>query len=259
MVSTGRRSTRPAQTSIRHSLANGTSWSTAGVPVINGSAAYEFELSKRNQLELLRRERVRHPPGRPVLSASEIPAAAADLTFPVLVKPNIGGSGAGITEHQTPAELAAAVEAGLVDDLGPDRTGLVQEKLPARGNSVVRLEILGGKFLYAIRLQLLPGSFNLCPADYCDPAQGIADASDIVERLNPPDDLIDEAIRIIKASGADLGGVEYLVNDLDGEAYFYDINALSNFVADAINVVGFDPFVPLADFIVSRSKKRVPA
>ena len=228
---------------------------SAGVPVINGSSAYEFELSKRNQLELFRRERVHHPQGHPVLNASEIPAAAIDLKFPVLVKPNIGGSGAGITEYQTPEELAAAVGAGLVDDLGPDGTGLVQEKLPARGNSIVRVEILGGKFLYAIRLQLQPGSFNLCPADYCDPAQGIVDASDIVEGHVPPDDLVHKAIRIIEASGADLGGVEYLVNDLDGEAYFYDINALSNFVADAINVVGFDPFVPLVDFIEDRSRK----
>ena len=186
---------------------------SAGVPVINGSASFEFELSKRLQLDLLRRERVRHPEGRPVLNSGEIVGAAIDLAFPVLVKPNIGGSGAGITEHQTPTELAAAVEEGLVDDLGPDGTGLVQEKLPARGNSIVRVEILNGKFLYAIRLQL----------------------------------------------HADVGGVEYVVNDLDGEAYFYDINALSNFVADPANVVGFDPFVQLVDFIEDRAKQRVPA
>lgn len=159
---------------------------SAGVPVINGSASYEFELSKRKQLDLLRSMRVRHPEGRPILNSGEILTAAIDLTFPVLVKPNIGGSGAGITEHQTPAELAAAVEAGLVDDLGPDGTGLVQEKLAARDNSIVRVEILNGNFLYAIRLQLIPGSFNLCPADYCDPAQGIADASDLVKGYTPP-------------------------------------------------------------------------
>ena len=177
----------------------------------------------------------------------------------MLVKPNIGGSGAGITEYQTPTELAAAVDAGLLDDLGPDGTGLVQEKLAARGNSIVRIEILGGKFLYGIRLQLQPGSFNLCPADYCDPAQGITDASDLVKGYTPPDHLIDEAARILEATSADLGGVEYLVNDLDGDAYFYDINALSNFVADAPNVVGFDPFVQLADFIEDRAKRRVLA
>jgi hypothetical protein len=232
---------------------------SAGIPVVNGAASYEFELSKRKQLDLLRREHVRHPEGRPVLNSSEIPGAAIDLTFPVMVKPNIGGSGAGITEYQTSVELAAAVETGLLDDLGPDGTGLVQEKLPARDNSIVRVEILGGEFLYAIRLQLQPGSFNLCPADYCDLAQGITNVSDLVKGYIPSDHLIDEAARILDATSADLGGVEYLVNDLDGEAYFYDINALSNFVADAPNVVGFDPFVQLADLIEDRAKRSVLA
>ncbi len=231
----------------------------AGIPVINGSQAYDYELSKRRQLDLLRRERVRHPEGRPVLNASEIVGAAIDLEFPVLVKPNIGGSGAGIVAFDTPGELEAAVAAGMLDDLGPDGTGLVQEMLPARDNSIVRVEILGGKFLYAIKLKLQPGSFNLCPADYCDPAQGIENASDLVKGYVPRTELIDEARRIIKASGADLGGVEYLVNDRDGEAYFYDINALSNFVANAPEVVGFDPFIHLADFIEDRAKLKALA
>ena len=232
---------------------------STGIPVVNGATSYEFELSKRKQLDLLRRERVRHPEGRPVLNSSEILGAAIDLSFPVLVKPNIGGSGAGITEYQTATDLAAAVDAGLLDDLGPDGTGLVQEKLPARDDSIVRVEILGGTFLYAIKLRLQPGSFNLCPADYCDPAQAVGDASDLVKGYLPPDHLIDEAARILDATGADLGGVEYLVNDLDGEAYFYDINALSNFVADAPNVVGFNPFVQLVDFIEERAKKAILA
>ena len=36
----------------------------------------------------------------------------------------------------------------------------------------------------------------------------------------------------------------------DGEAYFYDVNATSNFVANAPEVLGFDPFVRFADYIV---------
>jgi hypothetical protein len=46
-----------------------------------------------------------------------------------------------------------------------------------------------------------------------------------------------------------------LVNARDGQAYFYDINALSNFVADAPNVVGFDPFVNLVDYLEERTRK----
>jgi formate-dependent phosphoribosylglycinamide formyltransferase (GAR transformylase) len=230
-----------------------------GIPVINGSESFAYEMSKAKQLDLLRQEQIRHPEGRAVMNSGEIVAAACDLTFPVLVKPNIGGSGAGITEHETLNALADAVASGMLDDLGPDGTAIVQEKVPAMGDSIVRIEILGGEFLYAIRLQLQPGSFNLCPADYCDPATGGTESTNLVESYVPPDDLIAHAVRIIESIGADLGGVEYLVSTLDGEAYFYDINSLSNFVADAPNVIGFDPFVHLVDLIVDRAQRLVPA
>jgi hypothetical protein len=41
-----------------------------------------------------------------------------------------------------------------------------------------------------------------------------------------------------RTAGIDVGGVEYIVDDRDGRRYFYDINALSNFVADAPRVIG---------------------
>ena len=47
----------------------------------------------------------------------------------------------------------------------------------------------------------------------------------------------------------EIGGVEYLIDPRDGRAYFYDINALSNFVADAPRVLGFDPFARLTDWL----------
>ena len=36
-------------------------------------------------------------------------------------------------------------------------------------------------------------------------------------------------------------------------AYYYDVNALSNFVANAPQVIGFDPFPRLVDFILQRA------
>ena len=50
------------------------------------------------------------------------------------------------------------------------------------------------------------------------------------------------------AAGIDVGGIEYMIDDRDGQLVYYDINALSNFVADAPNVVGFDPFARLVDY-----------
>ena len=58
-------------------------------------------------------------------------------------------------------------------------------------------------------------------------------------------------------AGIDIGGVEYLIDE-DGDLFYYDINALSNFVADAPRVIGFDPFAKLADYLV-REAERAPA
>ena len=177
--------------------------------------------------------------------------AARDLDFPVLVKPNVGGSGAGIVSFATPAELAAAEI-----ELGVDGTALVQEQLPAQGDAIVRIEILDGRFLYAIRILLLPGSFNLCPADYCElpgVADGVSGRGLPIEALDPPPEVVDDAKRIVEAAGMDLGGVEYLVDARTGTPTFYDVNALSNFVANAPEIVGFDPFEQLVDLIADRA------
>ena len=37
----------------------------------------------------------------------------------------------------------------------------------------------------------------------------------------------------MQAAGIDVGGIEYMIDDRDGQRLYYDINALSNFVADA--------------------------
>jgi D-alanine-D-alanine ligase-like ATP-grasp enzyme len=228
-----------------------------GTPVLNGRRAYELEISKARQASLLAHLGITHPRTRVVSDAANVAAAAADLRFPVLVKPNIGGSGAGIASFDSASELAAARL-----DPGLDGTFLVQEHVPAEGDSIVRVEILGGEFLYAIRILLLPGSFNLCPADYCDlpgVADGVSGRGLPIEACEPPADVIENAKRIVRAGGLDLGGVEYLVDARTHEPTFYDVNALSNFVADAPNVVGFDPFVNLVDLIEERALIRAAA
>ena len=73
-----------------------------------------------------------------------------------------------------------------------------------------------------------------------------------VEQFKPPREIIREVERIAERVSLDVGGIEYLVDDRDGRHYFYDINALSNFVADGRNVVGFDPFERLVDYLVAR-------
>lgn len=240
-----------------------------GVPIINGTKAWTFETSKALQLELLQSLGFGYPKARVVNHASQLVAAAEGLRFPVVVKANIGGSGAGITKFATLDDLRAAAEGGELD-FGVDHTALLQEFIPARGGYITRVETLGGKFLYAIRVYLTGDTFNLCPADICQTNSGVelvrnACALDApknglkVEGYTPPPAVIRAVEAIVQAAGIDLGGIEYIVDDRDGEVLYYDINALSNFVADAVNVVGFDPFRRLVDYLAERAGIVSPA
>src|SRR4029079_253274 len=84
----------------------------------------------------------------------------------------IGGSGAGIVKFADRESLAAAAKANQLD-FGVDHTALGQEFIPARGGHITRVETLGGKFLYAIKVFTTGESFNLCPADICQRADGV--------------------------------------------------------------------------------------
>jgi hypothetical protein len=46
-----------------------------------------------------------------------------------------------------------------------------------------------------------------------------------------------------------VGGIEYMVDDRDGQPKFYDLNALSNFVANPLEVLGWDPHELLVDYL----------
>jgi hypothetical protein len=233
-----------------------------GVPVVNGSATYAYELSKATQLDALAELGLPFPRSRVINDPSQVVDAAADLRYPVLVKANIGGSGAGITKYESAAALQRAVNAGQVA-LGVDGVALVQEAAPLRDGHITRVETLNGEYLYAIDVHPATGSFDLCPADACQTTSGVelvgaACAVDAVKSglrvdgVTPPREIIEQVERIARFTKLDVGGIEYLVDDRDGRHYFYDVNALSNFVADAPNVIGFDPWTRLVDYLEAR-------
>ena len=143
-----------------------------GVPLVNGVEAYTLELSKASQLDLLRQLGLPFPKSRVINHPSRAIEAARGLRFPVLVKANIGGSGAGIVRYGSAEALADAVASGTVD-LGVDHAALVQESAPLRNGHITRVETLGGKYLYAINVYPPQDSFDLCPADACQTTTGV--------------------------------------------------------------------------------------
>src|SRR5207253_4924087 len=126
---------------------------------------------------------------------------------PLVVKPNVGGSGAGIVRFDTPDTLRAGLDAL---SFGPDGTALVQEYIEPAEGAIVRVEVLDGRALYAIRIvREASRDFNLCPADICQtPAPVVADAQGAcpveakpgmtVTRFDAPAEAKETAIRLTR-------------------------------------------------------------
>jgi biotin carboxylase len=233
-------------------------WEALGIPVINPVRAYRFEKSKALQIGLFERLGVSYPRTVVVNHRDQVLKASGELRFPLLVKPNIGGSGALIERFDSRADLEARAAAL---DFGPDGTALVQEFIESENGAIVRVEVLDDRYLYAIRIVRPESNFNLCPADICQipPPTAGADLGACpveakpglsVTRYDAPEAVVDQARALARGASIDVGGIEYLVGRADGRVYFYDVNATSNFVADAPAVLGFDPFPRFADYIV---------
>jgi hypothetical protein len=231
----------------------------AGSRVVNGHHAFTVETSKTLQLSLLEELKLAYPRSLVINHPSQALPAAQGLRYPVVVKANIGGSGAGIRKFNSPQELEHAVLLNEVS-LGVDQTALVQEFIPARGGHITRVEVLGGEYLYGINVYFTGEAFDLCPGDICKTTTGEDLQRSIcpvdapknnlrVEAYDPPEELVRQVKLIMQTAQIEVGGVEYIIDDRDGKLYYYDINALSNFVAEGPRVVGFDPYARLADYL----------
>src|SRR5258708_17178850 len=234
-----------------------------GVRVVNGFRGFAHEMSKAQQLANLEKLGLPYPKARVITHVSQALGAAEAIGYPVVIKPNIGGSGAGIEKFSSPEALRVAVDENRLY-FGIDSTALVQQAFTPRDGVITRVEVLGGKYLYAIKIHTSGESFNLCPADICQSTKGeeltrIACPADAprtgmtVEGFEPPIQVIEEAERIMALAGVEVGGIEYVTDDRTGRQLYYDVNALSNFVADPVRVIGFDPYARLADFLIQEA------
>ncbi|HVM38064.1 MAG TPA: alpha-L-glutamate ligase [Sphingomicrobium sp.] len=227
-------------------------WRRGGATVLNGPEVIAIDSSKARQLSLIAALGFAIPATRVVHRVADLPRVAEGMAFPLLVKANIGGSGAGITRYGSPDELAQSVEEGSVPR-SIDQVLLLQDYVPAAGGTILRIETLGGRYLYTLEVESSGDSFDLCPADACLAQPGRAAIG--MRAVEPPKEIIAAAEAIALAAGLDVGGVEVVIDARDGAARFYDINALSNFVARPLEVLGWDPHERLVDMVEQAIRK----
>jgi hypothetical protein len=236
---------RQEEHALFYSMAALDHWEGLGARVINGPRVLAYDTNKARQLSLFRKAGLDTPKTRVAHRRADVPRLAAEIGYPVMVKVNVGGSGTGMIRYDTPEELEVAV-ADKLTPVGVDGVALVQEYITARDARVIRCEVLDGKLLYALALDGAGSTFDLCPADVC-----MVDKPTITLSEFKPSAEITQAVETVAVmSGLDVGGIEYMIDDRDGQAKFYDLNAMSNFVAKPLEVLGWDPHDKLVDYLL---------
>jgi glutathione synthase/RimK-type ligase-like ATP-grasp enzyme len=231
-------------------------WQDCGATILNGADTLAIDSSKARQLSLMSRLGLAVPETRVVHRAADLRSAAEGLTYPLLVKANIGGSGAGIARYSSAEQLRKSIDDGTVPS-SVDQVLLVQDYVPARGGTVLRIETLRGRFLYALEVESSGDTFDLCPADACIAQPGRKAVA--MKAVLPAPEIVRAAEQIAHAARLFVGGVEVVIDDRDGTPRFYDINAMSNFVADPLKILGWDPHDRLIDVLESMLKGRIAA
>lgn len=231
-----------------------------GARVLNGSKPFALELRKSEQAALLKGLGIDHPRTLAFNDAGTA-LAAWQGGWPALVKPEQGGSGARMFLLNEPEELTRLLrdQPGLWQ---PDHLLLLQQYFPVdAAKGIVRMEFLGGKLLYAMRV-VSHGAFNLCPSEACNP-EGGGDSHCEIPTAAPvkpvefypyaevPLEAVQCGEQIVQAAGLDVAGIEYL-EAAGGRLIFYDVNANSNLRKPIGEAFGFDPFERVVDFLVSQ-------
>jgi hypothetical protein len=231
---------------------------TFGARVVNGSHTVLLETSKARQATLLNRLGIPHPKTAVANNLKQLATYLDVFTFPVLTKPNCGGSGMGIQKFDSRSELLNAIETGSLS-MPEEGQILLQEFIQPDNGHIVRVETINGKIVYAMKV-FTQGTFNLCPSDGCDLSRGAPaptlgycaatkETNDVRFELyqDVPRDITAAIEKLVRELKLEVAGIEYVV-DKDGNWYIYDINALSILRASFKEQYGIDGWGTLAAF-----------
>jgi hypothetical protein len=206
-----------------------------GRTVLNDSRALRLEVSKVAQYQALKKHGIRVPKTTAAVGVDALLKAADEFETPFITKHNRAGKGLGVQRFEHVNDFKKAIENHVVEP-SIDGIMLLQQYIQAPDSSITRCEFVGGKFLYAVKVDTSEG-FELCPADACQigeqfcPADGTtSDAPkakfDIITDFSSP--LIEKYEAFLTDNGITFAGIEQ-ITDTDGQIYTYDVNTNTNY------------------------------
>jgi hypothetical protein len=225
-----------------------------GAKVVNGSRSFRLETSKVAQQLLMNQLGVDVPRTEVVSSCDAIRSVIDNLIFPLILKPDTGGSGALIRRIENKQHLLS-----LLDDeevFAPGHLMLLQEVVASADGSIARVEFVDGECLFAMKVKP-KNTFNLCPAEGCprNPiTEGIIPDAIFEPWPDVPVDAVAQAREILRAAQLDIGGVEWM-DTADGRRCFIDINATSVYRKDIQKASQVDGFVKVCGYLARELAK----
>ena len=206
-----------------------------GRRVVNSSRALQLEISKVSQYAALEVHGIRTPHTLAAVGSKAIIDAAQAFNGPFITKHNRAGKGLGVKLFKNTEALKEYVH-GPDFEAPIDGITLVQQYIESPELFITRCEFVGGKFLYAVRVDTSEG-FELCPADecqtddaYCPTTEINKSKFEIVTGFAHP--IIKRYERFLKVNGIDIAGIEFIVDHHDN-FFTYDINTNTNYNARA--------------------------
>ncbi|HET6528984.1 MAG TPA: hypothetical protein VFG39_09575, partial [Balneolaceae bacterium] len=181
-------------------------------------------------------EGIRTPRTITAVGKEKIIEAAESFHGPFITKHNRAGKGLGVRLFNDTSSLAEYVHGPEFEE-SVDGITLIQEYIDSPDSTITRCEFVGGKFLYAVKVDTSDG-FELCPADACviDDVNGGSENDnprpkfEIIPDFNHP--IIEKYEQFLRNNHIDFAGIEFIQNK-QGGLYTYDVNTNTNYNADA--------------------------
>ena len=223
--------------------------------VVNGMPALRLELSKVAQYTALEAHGIRTPKTVVATGPGQVLAAAANFDGAFMTKHNRGGKGLGVYRHESLSTLEAFLDDEQYEE-PVDGITLVQEYVASPDGHITRCEFVGGRFLYALRVNTTEG-FELCPADACE-TDGIICPPDSSPRFQVhsgfASPMISRYERFLRDSGIAIAGIEFIA-DAQGRTFTYDINTNTNYNRAAEAVAGLDGATAIARYLIDELER----
>lgn len=234
--------------------------------LINPLSVLELEVSKVAQYLALDKAGFRTPKTLALFGKAELLKQAQKVQTPFIIKHNQGGKGLGVRLFESVSELERGLNSAEFE-ASIDGIYLLQEYVKSKAPFITRLEFIGGKFHYGVRVDTSDGGFELCPAEACEierKPQLAAAACDINAKFTLRQDinadfwLVKKLEGFLQEKGVEIAGVEF-IESVENELVVYDINTNTNYnkaLEDSIRAKGEQAAADrVAEFLVDEFRK----